>query len=137
MKPQQYWDNLMEVCENALKSVGEKAISIYPKTRFRMGRSSNAAFPARFWGSLSSLIHKNRESIDISIDFKWGDQTIEVMADVAYESGEILSELPVQYIPLLDVDTIVEDVAITAVNKVVDYVSRQWELIDQILQEQK
>ncbi len=133
MKPQYCWDNLIKACEQALKSLGDKVLSVHPEVCFRMGYWSNEAFPARFWGSFTGPICGNKGSIDISIDFKLEDQAIEVTADVAYETGEILSELPAQNISLRGKDIIVEDEAIPLANKLIDYVNVQFELIDRCI----
>ena len=61
------------------------------------------------------------------------DQAIEVTADVAYDTGEILSELPAQNISLRGKDIIVEDEAIPLANKLIDYVNVQFELIDRCI----
>ena len=136
MKLQHFLENITKICEEALKSVSAKVISVYPETRFRMGHSANAAFPARFWGSFIDLTNEHQESVDIAIDFKWGEQAIEIITDVAYESGEILSDLPIQYIPLRDTDNIEEAEATETVNKVTDYVCKQWDLIGRALQKE-
>lgn len=135
MKPHYCWENLLKACEQSLKSLGDKVLSVYPEVCFRMGCWNNEAFPARFWGSF--IAPSCDKSIDVSIDFKWGNQVIEVTADVSYETGEILSEMPSQSISLQGKDIIVDDEVIRLINVLVDYVDEQWELIDRCVRTQK
>lgn len=128
MKPQYCWENLLNACEQSLKSLGDKVLSVHPEVCFRMGRWNNEAFPARFWGSF--IAASCDKSIDFSIDLKWGNRVIEVTADVSYDTGEILSEMPSQSISLQDKNIIIEDEVTTLINILVNYVNEQWRLID-------
>lgn len=128
MKPQYCWENLLKTCEQSLKSLGDKVLSVHPEVRFRMGCWNNEAFPARFWGSI--IAPSCDKSIDVSIDLKWGNRVIEVTADVSYDTGEILSEMLSQSISLQDKDIIIEDEVTTLINILVNYVNEQWKLID-------
>jgi hypothetical protein len=128
----QSWSTLTSICEKAMQSVSEKVAATWPSVRFRSGYNSNPAFPLRLWGSFTDPLREDVEGVDISIDFKWGGQVVEVTADVAYESGKVLSELPMHLIPLKD-GSLVEDKACEVAASVSNYVQEQWKLIGEAL----
>jgi hypothetical protein len=134
LKQDQAWIMLINSCERSMQSISEKVVTTWPNIRFQRGHHSNPAFPARFWGSFTNSLREDIESIDISIDFRWGIHVIEATADVAYESGKILSELPVYAIPLKDDDSLAEDIARETAVQISDYIQEQWELIGRALQ---
>ena len=127
------WVTLRSMCEAALQSVAGKVAATWPDIGFQSGHHSNRAFPMWFWGSFTNSLREHVEGVDISIDFKWGEQAVEVTADVARESGEILSEFSIQFIPLRDDGSLVENTALEITSSVSDYVQEQWELIGRIL----
>jgi hypothetical protein len=127
------WTALRNICEESLQSLAKKVTTVWPHIHFRSGDSSNPAFPLGLWGSFAHSQLEDQEGVDVSIDFKWGNQTVEVTADVAYESGKILSELPIQYIPLEDDGSLTEDKAYEIAMSVSKYVQVQWELIGKAL----
>jgi hypothetical protein len=133
IKQGEIWVALRSICEASLQSVGEKVVAAWPHIDFQSGDCSNPAFPIGLWGSFTNSLRGDIEGVDISVDFKWGNQVVEVIADVAYESGEILSEWPVQFIPLADDGSLIEDIAREVAIKVSGYLQGQWELVGKAL----
>ena len=129
----QLWVTLRSICEAALQSVAGKVAVTWPDIGFQSGHYSNRAFPMWFWGSFTNSLREHVGGVDISIDFKWGEQVVEVTADVARESGEILSEFPIQFIPLRDDGSLAEDTAREITLSVSDYVQEQWKLVGKAL----
>lgn len=127
------WTVMRNICEESLQLLAKKVATVWPHIHFRSGDSSNPAFPLRLWGSFVHSQLEGLEGVDVSIDFKWGNQTVEVTADVAYESGKILSELSIQFIPLKDDGSLTEDKAYEVATSVSKYVQAQWELIGKAL----
>jgi hypothetical protein len=126
---QELWEFLKNSCEEALRAIGDKVTVAHPHLQFRTGKWSTDIFPLSFWGSFTNPLRQDSQGVDISIDFKWGKQVVEVSADVAYESGKILSEIPVQFIPLMEDGSLAADIASKVLTKVLDYVGEQSELI--------
>jgi hypothetical protein len=79
-------------------------------------------------------LRDDKGPVDISIDFKWADHNVvEAMADVAYESGEVLSTLPIQSIPLKGNGSIVESAVHEVATRISEYLQQQRELIGRAL----
>ena len=123
------WAELRTICEEALQALAQQVTTVWPQFHFQSGDSSNPAFPLGLWGSFTHKQMENREGVDVSIDFRWDKDVVEVIADVAYESGQILSESPAQYIPLREDGGIAADTAYEVARRISKYVRAQWELI--------
>jgi hypothetical protein len=128
-----FWEELRYMCQDALQSLAAQVIPCYPHVQFRSGYGSNPAFPLRLWGSFTCTLKEETEGIDVSIDFKWGDGVVEVTADVAYESGRLLSELPCLVIPLAEDGSLVAAKAREVVLQVAAYVKAQESLVSSAL----
>lgn len=127
------WSGVESTCERAIRSLSEKVIAAWPNVHIQSGHYGTPVFPARFWATFTDALREAKEAVDVSIDFKLGEQLVEVTADVAYESGEILSMLPVQVIPLNNDGSLVADKAREVTTKVAEYTQGQWELVGKSL----
>jgi hypothetical protein len=123
------WAVVESTCERAIRSLSERVIAAWPNAHIQSGHYSTPVFPARFWATFTDALREEKEAVDVSIDFKLGEQVVEVTADVAYESGEILSMLPVQEIPLNKDGSLAADKAREVITRVAEYAQEQWELI--------
>ena len=125
MIPQSIWTQVWDQLTKVFQGLAAQIQQIIPECSMKAGRNSNDIFP--FWAYATFTSPQSVMGIDVSVNCKLSESYVLIWADVAKETGLVLSEFPSRQIAVHTSSTEAE--IVQAFGEVEAYLKNQVELI--------